>query len=39
MVKIGIPSEDVIAMLTQTPAREIGADRSKAGWQPAMMRI
>jgi N-acetylglucosamine-6-phosphate deacetylase len=29
MVKIGIPSEDVIAMLTQTPAREIGADRVK----------
>lgn len=25
MIKIGIPSEDVIAMLTETPARQIGA--------------
>jgi len=29
MVKIGIPSEDVIAMLTETPAREIGVDGYK----------
>ena len=29
MIKIGIPSEDVIAMLTETPAREIGVDGYK----------
>ncbi|HHY83688.1 MAG TPA: N-acetylglucosamine-6-phosphate deacetylase [Clostridiales bacterium] len=29
MIKIGVPSEDVIAMLTETPAREIGADHFK----------
>ena len=29
MIKIGIPSEDVIAMLTATPAREIGVDGYK----------
>jgi N-acetylglucosamine-6-phosphate deacetylase len=26
MIKIGIPSEDVIAMLTETPARQIGVN-------------
>ncbi len=29
MIKIGIPSEDVIAMLTETPARQIGVDNFK----------
>ena len=29
MVKIGIPSEDVITMLTETPARVIGVDHYK----------
>jgi N-acetylglucosamine-6-phosphate deacetylase len=29
MIDIGIPSEDVIAMLTETPARQIGADHYK----------
>ena len=33
MVKIGIPSEDVIAMLTGTPAREIGVDGYKGRLQ------
>lgn len=29
MIKIGIPSEDVIPMLTETPARQINADHYK----------
>jgi N-acetylglucosamine-6-phosphate deacetylase len=33
MVKIGIPSEDVVAMLTETPAREIGAGHYKGKLQ------
>jgi len=33
MIKLGIPSEDVIAMLTETPAREIGVDSYKGKLQ------
>ena len=29
MIQIGVPSEDVIAMLTETPARQIGAGAYK----------
>jgi N-acetylglucosamine-6-phosphate deacetylase len=33
MIKIGIPSEDVIAMLTETPARQIGVNTFKGKLQ------
>ena len=38
MIKIGFPSEDVIAMLTETPARQIGVNGSRAGWRRDLMQ-